>query len=214
MKNISWHWWQQKQQKIQLSAKSLRLASSYLSELFCSCSQDQSALLHLIFWFGQYQEWHSQPDYVLFSQMLRLSLNRNWKILPLKETDAVNPIISYNHPLCKIAVPGNRRAWNSVGTSAWEMLPSSVPLMTLSLLVLDPILALLHSTTYLPLLSPASLSELAYTNLGFLFRRHEVFEVHYPYLFYSTFQLIQILALIAVFSINFLPLDSQSIPHY
>lgn len=42
----------------------------------------------------------------------------------------------------------------------------------------------------------------------------EGFEVHYPYLIYSTFQLIQILTIIAVFPINFLPLDSQSIPHY
>lgn len=124
-----------------------------------------------MFWSRQYQEWRSQLDCILFSQRLRLSLSRNWKILPLKETDAVNHIIGYNFLLCKIAALGNCRTWNSVGTGSWEILPSSVPLMMLSLLVLGPTLALLHSTTCLPLLSPASLSYLAYSNLDFLFKR-------------------------------------------
>lgn len=79
-------------------------------------------------------------------------------MLPLKETDTVNHVISYNFLLCKIAAAlGNCRAWNSVGTSSWEMVPSSVPLMLLSLQVLCPILALLHSTTHLALLYPAYL---------------------------------------------------------
>lgn len=91
--------------------------------------------------------------------MLRVSLSRNWKILPLKETDAVNRIITYNFLLCKIigkmllpiAEPEIQQE-PAVG------LPSSMPLTMLSLLVLGALLALFHSTTYVPLLSSASLS--------------------------------------------------------
>lgn len=145
--------------------------------------------------------------------MLRVSLSRNWKILPLKETDAVNRIITYNFLLCKIVALANCRAWDSAGTSSWiAFINASDDAVTLSSWCLvSPV-----SQHYLCTSAVFSISILAcLCQLWFYFQEtFEAFEVHYPYLFYWNFQLIQVVTIIAVFPINFLPLDSQSIPLY
>ena len=163
--NILWHWGWWKQQKIQLSANQVAriskfliawaVSSSALDVLFGTVSRvAQTIGSHFVY-----------PKVKAKSQQDSEGIAFQWDGCCQSHYQLQ---LSFMEDSCSWQL----RGWNSVGTSSWEMLPSSMPLMMLSLLVLGPILALLHSTTYLPLLSSASVSLLAYCILDFLFRRH------------------------------------------
>lgn len=186
--------------------KSLLLAVAH------SCSQGQ---LFCTWWFVQDHFRSNIANYMLvFPQILRVGLSRNWRMLLLKKTNRYCQSHYHLQPsLCKIAAFGSCRASDSAGTSSWIAFPvaSACAVAPSSWCHVNPV-----SQHYLSTSAAFSISVLAsLCQLRFSFQEaFKVFEVHYPYLFYWGFQLIQVVTIIAVFPINFLPLDSQSIPRY
>lgn len=187
--------------------KSLLLAVAY------KCSQEQTALLYLMVCSVLFQEQHSQLD-AFFSANVKGRSQQELKDTASQKTNRYCQSCYHLQPsLCKIAAFGSCRAQESAVSTSWIAFPkaSACAVTPSSWCHVNPV-----SQHYLSTSAAFSISVLAcLCQLRFSFQEtFKLFEVHYPYLFYWGFQLIQVVTIIAVFPINFLPLDSQSIPRY